>query len=70
MITNVSTKQRKRGAGYLDERNELIALSKLRRPDTVTLLHQTFFEDAFDTAVAGVVKGHGAVAGGFPRRVP
>ncbi|MCE2503003.1 MAG: hypothetical protein J4G05_02930 [Chlorobi bacterium] len=39
MITNVSTKQRKRGAGYLDERNELIALSKLRRPDTVTLLH-------------------------------
>ena len=28
-------------------------------------LVQTFFEDAFDTAVAGVVKGQGAVAGGF-----
>ena len=28
-------------------------------------LVQAFFEDAFDTSVAGVVKGHGAVAGGF-----
>lgn len=39
MITNVSTTRRKRGAGYLDERSELIALSKLRRPDAVALFH-------------------------------